>query len=120
VTNPVAHASVSRIISAHDDSKKIFLDNLAIATPTAVRIGERIRAARLQRGFTQAALGKKLGVPYQLVQRYERGEKLTLARLVTIAEVLKVDPYSLVDHTASSAPAHNRRRSNSAAAQRQP
>lgn len=52
------------------------------------KIGQRIREARLHKGLTQQALATKIGVPYQQIQRYERGEKISLDRLATIARAL--------------------------------
>jgi transcriptional regulator with XRE-family HTH domain len=40
---------------------------------TDVHIGRRLREARLARGLSQGALGKKLGVTFQQVQKYESG-----------------------------------------------
>jgi len=54
-------------------------------------VGARIRAARQQRQLTQRAVAKRLGVSYQLVQRYERGEKLSFDRMFTLAAELRID-----------------------------
>src|SRR5262245_47066189 len=54
-------------------------------------IGSRIRRARTRAQLTQQQLAVKLGVRYQQIQRYERGEAFTLDRLVTIAVVLQTD-----------------------------
>lgn len=56
-----------------------------------IAVGQRIREARTRRGMTQAQIAKKLGISYQVMQRYERGEKLGVARLFEIAEILDVD-----------------------------
>ena len=40
---------------------------------TDVHIGRRLRQARLARGLSQDVLGKKLGITYQQVQKYESG-----------------------------------------------
>jgi transcriptional regulator with XRE-family HTH domain len=53
-------------------------------------IGQRIRQARKQRGLTQAGLGQRLGVSYQMVQAHEHGEKLTAKRVAIIADILHV------------------------------
>jgi transcriptional regulator with XRE-family HTH domain len=58
----------------------------------AARIGERIREARERRNLTQAALGKKLGITYQAVQRYEHDRaQPSPDRLAIIAEILDAD-----------------------------
>jgi transcriptional regulator with XRE-family HTH domain len=36
-------------------------------------IGRRLREARLLRGLSQTALGKRVGVTFQQIQKYERG-----------------------------------------------
>jgi transcriptional regulator with XRE-family HTH domain len=64
---------------------------MAIRDHLLVEIGARIRLAREREGCTQRRLGVMLGIPYQLIQAYEHGEKLTLDRLVTIASCLAVD-----------------------------
>ena len=55
-------------------------------------VGGRIRFARQQQGLTQSDLARKLGVTSQAVQLYERGEKLSLDRVMTIAVTLRVAP----------------------------
>jgi transcriptional regulator with XRE-family HTH domain len=54
-------------------------------------IGNRIREARNRAKLTQHQLAAKIGVRYQQIQRYERGEKLSVDRLITIADALRVD-----------------------------
>jgi transcriptional regulator with XRE-family HTH domain len=53
-----------------------------------VKIGQRLGEARERRDLTQDALARRLGVHYRVVQRYERGEKLTIERIVIIAREL--------------------------------
>jgi transcriptional regulator with XRE-family HTH domain len=54
-------------------------------------VGERIRLARERRGLTQQALGKMLGVSFQMVQIYEHGAKLSLERVYDIASCLGIE-----------------------------
>jgi transcriptional regulator with XRE-family HTH domain len=59
--------------------------------PRDAEIAKRMRALRLQRGLSQSALGKVLGVTFQQVQKYERGtNRVTAGRLCRIAEVFDV------------------------------
>jgi transcriptional regulator with XRE-family HTH domain len=59
--------------------------------PRDAEIAKRLRALRLQRGLSQSALGKVLGVTFQQVQKYERGtNRMTAGRLCRIAEVFDV------------------------------
>jgi transcriptional regulator with XRE-family HTH domain len=67
-------------------------------------VGQRLRHARQHRGLTQRAVAKRLGVSYQLVQQYERGEKLSLDRMLTLGAILKVNWDWLLTGTAARAP----------------
>jgi transcriptional regulator with XRE-family HTH domain len=62
-----------------------------------IKIGARIRAARMRHRWTQADLARRIGIPYQQVQRYERGRTLTLDRLIAIAEILGIEPSALMN-----------------------
>lgn len=56
-------------------------------------VGSRIRALRLERGLSQAALGEQIGVTFQQVQKYEKGtNRVGASRLQQIAEALGVRP----------------------------
>jgi transcriptional regulator with XRE-family HTH domain len=58
---------------------------------TDVHIGRRLREARLARGFSQETLGKKLGVTFQQVQKYESGaNRIGGSRLWDISVILEV------------------------------
>jgi transcriptional regulator with XRE-family HTH domain len=61
----------------------------ARATELDVRVGQRLRDARLLAGVTQDQLGKAMGVSFQAVQKYESGEnRLSVGRLARAARVL--------------------------------
>lgn len=52
-------------------------------------IGQRIRAERERKKLTLAALGSRIGVAFNAVAKYERGEtSITVSRLVRIAKAL--------------------------------
>lgn len=54
------------------------------------RIGKQIASLRKERGFTQNDLGERLGVTYQSVSKWERGESLPdTAILMDLAEALE-------------------------------
>jgi transcriptional regulator with XRE-family HTH domain len=54
-------------------------------------VGTHIRVHRLAAGITQEALGAKLGVTFQQVQKYEKGtNRVGSGRLYQIAEILEV------------------------------
>ena len=58
---------------------------------TDKHIGRRLREARLARGLSQGALGKKLGVTFQQVQKYESGaNRIGGSRLWDISGILGV------------------------------
>jgi len=60
-----------------------------------IDIGRRIKHVREDQRMTQGELGRMLGVPFQMVQRWERGE-LTIERIVAIAIALKLDSTWLI------------------------
>jgi transcriptional regulator with XRE-family HTH domain len=56
-----------------------------------IAVGQRVRALRLERGLSQTALGDRLNVTFQQVQKYEKGvNRLGASRLQAIAEVFGV------------------------------
>jgi len=59
--------------------------------PIDVEVGRRIRIQRTSRGISQTDLGKKIGVTFQQVQKYEKGiNRVGASRLTRIAKVLGV------------------------------
>ena len=57
-------------------------------TPEAV--GERIRAARLARGWTHEELARRMNVNWRTVQRWQKGKLPRLQTLLRLADVLGV------------------------------
>lgn len=56
-----------------------------------VRIGQRLRAARLARKLSQQTLAEELGVSFQQVQKYEIGvNRVSGSRLITIGALLGI------------------------------
>lgn len=54
-------------------------------------VGERLRAARLAKGMRQADLAERVGVSFQQIQKYERGQnRISASRLLAIASALGV------------------------------
>jgi transcriptional regulator with XRE-family HTH domain len=72
-----------------------------------VRVGQRIRAYRLNRGLSQSALGEKIGVSFQQIQKYERGiNRIGVGRLKRIAAVFETSITGLLgenDHGGEAA-----------------
>jgi transcriptional regulator with XRE-family HTH domain len=57
--------------------------------PTDAFVGKRVRIARETRSLSQTALGEKLGVTFQQVQKYEFGRnRIGAGRLAQIAAAL--------------------------------
>jgi transcriptional regulator with XRE-family HTH domain len=63
-----------------------------MAQPVDVKVGQVIRLLRLQRNISQFDLAANIGVGYQQIQRYERGQnRVSASRLVKIADALGAD-----------------------------
>lgn len=61
-------------------------------SPMDERIGLSIKARRLELNLSQTDLGKRCGITFQQVQKYEQGiNRVSASRLQTIAKVLDVD-----------------------------
>lgn len=71
--------------------------------PIDVLVGQNIRICRLQKGLSQGELGRRIGVTFQQVQKYEKGaNRVGASRLTQIADVLGVPIPTLFD----GAPSH--------------
>jgi len=60
-------------------------------------VGERIRAARLARGWTHEELARRMNVNWRTVQRWQKGAPPRLQTLLRLADVLGVPHGYLVD-----------------------
>jgi transcriptional regulator with XRE-family HTH domain len=54
------------------------------------RIGQIIKETRKSRGMTQMKLSELIGVSYQQVQKYEKGNDISVERLKQIAKAVNV------------------------------
>jgi transcriptional regulator with XRE-family HTH domain len=71
--------------------------------PIDVLVGQNIRICRLQQKFSQTELGRRIGVTFQQVQKYEKGaNRVGASRLSQIADVLGVPLVSLFDGSATA------------------
>lgn len=63
-----------------------------------MNIGEKIRKARLEKGYTQEELGNLIGVQKSAVAKYEKGRVVNIKRsvLAKISKVLDIPPVELV------------------------
>lgn len=60
-------------------------------SPVDKRVGLRVRDLRIALGLTQADLGQALGVSFQQIQKYERGEnRIAASKLLQICKALGV------------------------------
>lgn len=64
-----------------------------MVTPVDRHVGARLRRARQARGLTQPALGTRVGVSFQQIQKYENGSsRIGASRLWACAVALGVGP----------------------------
>jgi transcriptional regulator with XRE-family HTH domain len=54
---------------------------------TPEEVGQRIREARLARGWTHEELARRVGVNWRTVQRWQKGNPPRLAKLVELADL---------------------------------
>jgi transcriptional regulator with XRE-family HTH domain len=72
--------------------------------PIDVLVGQNIRICRLQQKFSQTELGRRIGVTFQQVQKYEKGaNRVGASRLTQIADVLGVPLLALFDGSTTAA-----------------
>lgn len=61
------------------------------ANPVDLHVGGRMRARRVELGMSQEKLAEALGLTFQQVQKYERGQnRISASRLFDVARVLDV------------------------------
>ena len=75
------------------------------ATPTDALVGQNIKICRLQRKMSQGELGRRIGVTFQQVQKYERGiNRIGASRLTKICDVLQITPAWLFEGAPGQKP----------------
>jgi transcriptional regulator with XRE-family HTH domain len=71
--------------------------------PTDRHVGERVRMYRVKAGISQTALGQRLGITFQQVQKYEKGvNRIGASRLQQISETLNIPVGFLFDDLPGS------------------
>jgi transcriptional regulator with XRE-family HTH domain len=71
--------------------------------PADKLIGQNIRANRLTQGLSQSELGKRIGVTFQQVQKYEKGtNRVGGSRLLQIAEAMKIPVVALLENAENA------------------
>lgn len=69
------------------------------------RLGQRLRARRLETGLSQEKLAELLGLTFQQVQKYEKGvNRMAASRLLEIANALDVPISFFYDGLSASTP----------------
>lgn len=59
--------------------------------PIDTHVGQRLRLRRTMTGLSQEKLGEAIGVSFQMVQKYERGDcRVGASRLMKISDALNV------------------------------
>lgn len=54
-------------------------------------VGKRLRACRIYLGLSQAALSQKMGISFQQLQKYERGDnRISAGRLYLLSKIFEV------------------------------
>ena len=62
-----------------------------------IEIGRRLRRARLRLDLTQAQVADKIGVTFQQIQKYERGDtRLALSTLARLRDLLRIEAADLL------------------------
>jgi transcriptional regulator with XRE-family HTH domain len=68
-----------------------------------IAVGRRIRAQRLARGMSQAALAGHLGLSFQQLQKYEKGlNRVSAGRLQEVAKVFGIPVTALFGSDSAS------------------
>ena len=66
-----------------------------------LRVGQRMRALRQERGLTLKQLGEAMGLRAQQIQKYEVAKNsMTVSRLVEFANCLRIPPATLLGELA--------------------
>lgn len=71
--------------------------------PTDIYVGKQLRAQRVEKGFTQTTLAKKLGLSFQQVQKYETGaNRVSASKMWDLGRILGVRPEYFFDGLGTS------------------
>jgi len=74
------------------------------ATDVDAHVGDRLRTLREERGLSQEALGQRVDVSFQQIQKYERGaNRVGASRLFEFSQVLGVPVESFFNGLPSEA-----------------
>lgn len=74
--------------------------------PIDLHVGQRLRLRRTMAGMSQERLGEAIGVSFQMVQKYERGDcRVGASRLMKIANAMGVQVAFFFEGFSGTAPA---------------
>ena len=69
-----------------------------IPNPIDVAVGVRLRLFRIQRQLSQSDLGSLIGVSFQQIQKYERGQnRISASTLYKISRIFQISPNKFFD-----------------------
>jgi len=90
-----AQETIEKICHAYDIDPEYFTGTLPVEAAvkkqkTEAGVGERLRLAREEKGWSQNELAKRSGVSQSIINRVESGAKLTDKQGVKVAETLEV------------------------------
>ncbi len=61
------------------------------ANAVDIHVGKKLRTIRVLRGLSQQKLGKKVGITFQQIQKYEHGtNRISAGRLYELANILEI------------------------------
>ena len=73
------------------------MSKLSVIDPIDAQVGQRLRAFRLAKGVSQAALAAGVGISFQQVQKYEQGKnRISASVMCKLADRLQINPADLL------------------------
>jgi transcriptional regulator with XRE-family HTH domain len=91
------HILVQNVMVRKGSAPQVAPVNIPTRKPDSVRLGERVAAARAERGWSQQRLAEALGVQPSTLSRYETGVRtFPVSSILRVAELLGVRPDSLL------------------------
>jgi len=69
--------------------------------------GKNLKHIRKQKALTQSQIAYLIGIESSAVSRIERGENITLTRLISLANALQIHPNKLFDFIQNINPTTN-------------
>jgi transcriptional regulator with XRE-family HTH domain len=82
-------------------AKEFIIDaNVQQADPIDLHVGGRLKMRRIVMGLSQEKLAERLGITFQQIQKYERGQnRISAGRLFRLSQLLQVEvAYFFNDH----------------------